>query len=276
MEVFMDVNGWLDTWESALAAIPAHLPVIFGALLLVVIGWIVARFLAFLGRTLSERAFHRLPPGQTLANALDASGVRAVAPKLIGSFVFWLAFLLFVVAAMEVLGLPILTDLIGRLAAYLPNIIAAVTLIVVGFAAGRIARGAVAKGALLMHLEPQAAALAGIANAMILTVAGVMALEQLGIQGRVLELVLAVTLGSVLAAAGLAFALGARTAVANIVAARYVAQVCHVGQEIEIDGIRGSVVQLTSTAVIVESGEGRVIIPAARFHEGCPVLLKAS
>lgn len=111
---------------------------------------------------------------------------------------------------------------------------------------------------------------------MILTIAGVMALEQLGIQGRVMEMVLAVTLGTTLAAGGLAFALGARSAVANIVAARYVAQVCAVGQEIELDGIRGSIVELTSTAVIVKAAEGRVVIPAGRFHEGCPVLLEAS
>ena len=114
------------------------------------------------------------------------------------------------------------------------------------------------------------------AHALVITIAAVMALEQLGLHGRVLELILAVTLGSVLAAAGLAFALGARTAVANIVAARYVTQLCQLGQEVRIDGVQGTVVEITSTAVIIESKEGRVIVPAARFHEGSPVLIEAS
>ncbi len=84
------------------------------------------------------------------------------------------------------------------------------------------------------------------------------------------------TVGSVLAAGGLAFALGARSAVANIVAARYVNQLCRPGQEVRIDEIRGTVVELTSTAVVIEMAEGRVIVPAARFHESSPVLIGTS
>jgi hypothetical protein len=276
MEFPMNFNGWLDTMGSALATVPAHLPAMFGALLLVAAGWLTAKLVSFLGRVLSERALRRLPPGQALTSALDVSGATAVAPKLIGSFAFWLTFILFGVAAVEVLGLPILTNLFGRLAAYLPNIVAAAALVIGGLAAARLARGAAVRAAGLMGLEQQSEALAGFVHVLVITIAGVMALEQLGLHGRVLELMLAVTLGSVLAAAGLAFALGARTAVANIVAARYVTQLCHVGQEVRIDEVQGTVVEFTSTAVIIESKEGRVIVPAARFHESTPVLIEAS
>jgi uncharacterized protein YacL len=269
----MFFNEWFD---AVLAAVPEHVPAIVGALLLLVIGWAAAKFFSFLGRALSERVLDRLTTGRALASALDTSGVRAVAPRMIGSFVFWIVLVLFGVAAVEILGLPILTNLLGRLAAYLPNIVAAAALIVGGLAAARLARGAALRAAGLMRLEQQAEALAGFAHALVITIATVMALEQLGLHGRVLELILAVTLGSVLAAAGLAFALGARTAVANIVAARYVTQLCRLGQEVRIDEVQGTVVEITSTAVIIESKEGRVIVPAARFHEGSPVLIEAS
>jgi len=269
----MFFREWIDT---VLAAVPEHLPAIVGALLLIVIGWAAAKILSFFGRALSERVLDRLTTGEVIASALDTSGVRAVAPRLIGSFVFWIVLALFVVAAVEILGLPILTNLFGRLAAYLPNIVAAAALIVGGLAAARLARGAALRAAGLMQLEQQAQALAGFAHALVITIAVVMALEQLGLHGRVLELILAVTLGSVLAAAGLAFALGARTAVANIVAARYVTQLCRPGQEVRIDNVQGTVVEITSTAVIIESKEGRVLVPAARFHESSPVLIEAS
>jgi uncharacterized protein YacL len=269
----MSFREWFD---AVLAAVPEHVPAIVGALLLLVVGWVVAKLFAFLGRAMSERVLDRLTAGKALASALDTSGMRAVAPRLVGSFVFWIVLTLFGVAAVEILGLPILTNLLGRLAAYLPNIVAAAALIVGGLAAARLARGAAARAAALMRLEQQAEALAGFAHALVITIAAVMALEQLGLHGRVLELILAVTLGSVFAAAGLAFALGARAAVANIVAARYVTQLCRPGQEVKIDDVQGTVVEFTSTAVIIESKEGRVIIPAARFHEGSPVLLEAS
>ena len=182
----------------------------------------------------------------------------------------------FVVATVEIIGLPVLTDLFGRLAAYLPNIIAAAALIVGGLVAARLVRGSVFRAAALMRLEHQAESLAGLSQAVILAVASVMALEQLGLEGRVLELILAITVGSALAAVGLAFALGARTAVANIVAARYVSQLLRVGQQIRIDEIRGTVAQITSTAVVVDTDEGKVVVPAARFHDSCPVLIEGS
>lgn len=272
----MSFTDLFDSFGNALSTAAAHLPVVVGALLLVAVGWVVAKLFAFIGRALSERALNRLPAGEALVGALDASGARAVAPMLIGRFVFWIVLLLAVVAAVEILGLPILTELFGKLAAYAPNIVAAAALVIGGLAAARLGRGTVANAATLMRLEHQAEILAGVSHALILTIAMVMALEQLGIQGRVLELVLAVTLGSALAAAGLAFALGSRSAVANIVAARYVTQLCQVGQEIEIEGIRGTIVQLTSTAVLIETEEGQVVVPAARFHESYPLLVKAS
>jgi hypothetical protein len=262
--------------DAVAAAVPEHLPSILGAVVLMAAGWLVARLLSVLGRVVSERVLDRLSTGEALAGALDTSGARAVVPRLIGSFVFWIVLTLFGVAAIEVLGLPILTDLFGRLAAYLPNIVAATALIIGGLVAAQLARSAVARATVLLRIELQAEALKGFAYALVIAISVVMALEQLGLQGRVLELILAVTLGSVLAAGGLAFALGARAAVANIVAARYVTQLCQVGQEVRLDDLRGTVVEFTSTAVIIETEEGRVIVPAARFHEASPVLLEAS
>jgi len=54
---------------------------------------------------------------------------------------------------------------------------------------------------------------------------------------------------------------------ANLIAARYVASLLQVGQEIRIDDVRGAVVELTPTSVVVETADGRATVPAARFHE---------
>jgi len=272
----MSSAEWLDAVRALPSTVAEHLPAIVGALLLLAVGWLTAKLLALLGRALTERLFDRLARKRSLANALDVSGARAITPSLIGASIFWIVLIVFVVATVETVGLPILSDLFGRFAAYVPNIIAAAALIVGGLLAARLTRGSVFRAATLMRLEHQAESLAGLSQGIILAIAAVMALEQLGLQGRVLELILAITVGSVLAAVGLAFALGARTAVANIVAARYVTQLLRVGQEIRVDGVEGTVAQITSTAVVIASSEGRVIVPAARFHESCPVLIEGS
>ena len=83
----------------------------------------------------------------------------------------------------------------------------------------------------------------------------------------------AVVIGAMLAGAGLAFGLGARTAVSNIIASHYVAQTYRVGQVVRVSGVEGKIVQTTPTAVFVAVPEGRVMIPAKQFSEEASVLL---
>jgi small-conductance mechanosensitive channel len=262
----------LDALRDTLDTVREHLPAVAGALLLLLIGWGISWILGRIVRGFTERLLVRLERGGAVGDAIESSGGRTAAPKLIGGITFWIVLLLFVVAAVEVLGLPVMTDLLGRVAAYLPNLLVAAVIALGGVAGARIARAAVSRAAETAGLA-QAGIIANAVHAVVLVMVMVIAVEQLGVRGRVFELTLAVTVGSTLAAAALAFGLGARASVANIIAARYVAQFCRVGQAVRIDDVEGTVVQLTPTAVVVETPEGRAVVPAGRFHETSSVLL---
>jgi small-conductance mechanosensitive channel len=71
----------------------------------------------------------------------------------------------------------------------------------------------------------------------VVLIAVVVALEQVGIEAQVLIVIVAIVLGTTLAGAGLAFGLGARTAVSSIIASYYVAQAYRIGQLVRIGGI---------------------------------------
>lgn len=267
-------NDWTSAVQTAWTVVIDQLPAVGGAALVLLVGWVVAKICAFVARTGTERALRKLGSSDAMARALDTSGATSVAPRLIAGSLFWIVMVLFTVAAVEILGLPILTELFGRLAAYLPNIVAAIALIVGGLVVARLLRGPAVRAAAWLRLEHHADRLSAIVHTLTVAVATVMALEQLGVEGRVLEIILAITLGSIFAAGALAFALGARPAVSNIVAARYVSQLCRVGDTVSIDGHRGTVVQITATAVILQSDEGQTAVPAGRFHEGCPLIVQ--
>jgi small-conductance mechanosensitive channel len=83
----------------------------------------------------------------------------------------------------------------------------------------------------------------------------------------------AVIVGAGLAGAGLAFGLGARTAVSNIIASHYVSQAYRVGQTVRVGSVEGQIVQTTPTAVFIASPEGRVMVPANQFSETTSVLV---
>jgi hypothetical protein len=265
-------SGFREVLQETLDRVQQHFPAVAGALVLLLLGWGTGKFLAFVCRGITRRVLARVGRTAAVGDVIESSGAPAVAPRVVGGFVFWLVLLLFGAAAVELLGLPIMTDLLGQVVAFLPNLLAGVIIAFGGLVGARIARSAVAKAAAaggVTHSDT----IAGAAHAVILMMALVIALEQLGVNGRVLELTLAVSVGSTLGAAALAFGLGARSSVANIIAARHVAQLLRVGQEIRIDDLQGTVAQLTSTAIVVQTADGRAIIPANRFQEAWTVLL---
>ncbi len=263
---------WIEVIRSLVASVIAHLPTVAGALLLVFAGWVAAKLFRRWASAATSRLLKKLEPTAAIQGEFEASGAVTVAPVLVGMLVFWVIFLGVAAAAVEMIGLPVVTDLIGRLAAYVPNLVAAAAMLLGGLVVARLARTAVTRAARDARIA-QGPALASVLHGLIVVIAIVVALEQLGINGRVLELTIAVTVGSALAAVALAFGFGARGSVANIIAARYAAKLCRVGQSIRIDGVEGIVMEIGSTAVILETVDGTVAVPAVRFQESTVVLL---
>jgi small-conductance mechanosensitive channel len=99
------------------------------------------------------------------------------------------------------------------------------------------------------------------------------AVGQLGIDITLLTAILSVVVAAVLGAFALAFGLGARTAVSNIIGAHYLRQTFETGHMVRLGAIEGTVTAITSTAVVIRAPEGQVIIPAKQFSEHVSVLV---
>jgi small-conductance mechanosensitive channel len=111
------------------------------------------------------------------------------------------------------------------------------------------------------------------AQTAVLLVAVVVALDQIGIDAQLLVILVTVVIGAAVASAGLAFGIGANTAVSNIVAAYYASQTYRVGQVVRIGDTEGEIIQLTPTAVVLSTQRGQVLVPAKRFNEEVSLLI---
>jgi small-conductance mechanosensitive channel len=120
-----------------------------------------------------------------------------------------------------------------------------------------------------------AAAVGQVARTSVFVAAGLIAVAELGIDITLLTAVLSVTLLALLGAFSLAFGLGARTAVSNIIGAHYVRQTVEVGQRIRINGIDGTVAAITTTAVVLRVADGTLVIPARQFTDAASLLVGA-
>jgi len=106
-----------------------------------------------------------------------------------------------------------------------------------------------------------------VGAALLLLVVAVVAIDQVGIDSQLLIVATEILIASVIGGAALAFALGSRTTVGNILALHYLAQVYKVGQRVRLDDLEGEIVELKKTGVVIDSPAGRVFVPAREFSE---------
>jgi hypothetical protein len=268
----MPPQQWFSGFPEVARRLLVFLPAAVSAAVFVLAGWLLGRLTRYLASRAVGSVLTRLGARPSLRGALVSSGVASRVPAVIGGFAYWLIFLFFIAAALETLGLPVVSGALNRVAYYLPNVLAALVVIFAGIILGSLVSGALARAAATAGVE-FGTAVGRLAQGTVVLVAIVVALEQVGIEAQVLVVIVGIVLGTTLAGAGLAFGLGARTAVSSIIASYYVAQAYRIGQLVRIGGIEGKIVRTTPTAVFLDTPQGRVLVPAKQFNEEVSVLL---
>lgn len=251
----------LRLWQSFLAYFPTFL----GALILMLAGWLLAilfksltyRLLDNLGRILPRRAFQR---------GLPAFGVGQAASDVLSRIVYWIIIFIFVTAATEISGLPSLTTWLRGLVNYMPVVLVAVVIGLAGLIAGVLARDFVAAAASSANIT-YSQQLGKIAQIAIISITLMISIEQLGVDIQFLTVLIALVVGTVLIGSSVAFGLGAKMAVSNIIGCYYAQKAYKVGQTIEIGESKGRIVEISPVAIYVESSDGRVLIPGHRFSK---------
>jgi small-conductance mechanosensitive channel len=233
-----------------------------GAAVVLIVGWAVAQLLRLVVKKLVMR-LEQLLPSRDQADVEDAVG-RHRAARVISRAVFWLVMLVFVMMATEMLGLPVVTAWLSGITSYLPRLFVSLIVAMVGLVLGRITRRAVDRAASSAGLS-YAGRLGGLAQGLVVIAALLIAVEQLGIGVHFVTTALMIALGSLLGSAALAFGLGGRSVVANILAGHYVRKLYDVGQVIRVDGVEGRVLRMTPTAVILEAEDGEVAVPTSEL-----------
>lgn len=195
---------------------------------------------------------------------------NVVTPALIRfsrAFVFWLVLAFAILLSLRILGAGNVSTLLGQLIEFIPQVLVAFAIIVSGHLLGLIARQ------LLVRVVPglSADSLAPrFAYAVIVTVAVVMGLQHLDVDISFVTQLMLIMFAIVGGGLMLAFALGARQHVANLLARREMGRLA-IGDRVVIEGIEGSIVEIHSTAVDIATADGIATVPAARFAEATVV-----
>ena len=216
------VSSWTAAFETSLSnalnLLLAAIPQIVGFLLVISFGWFIASVAtravtALLGRARFNDWVHRSGIGAALGGAgvdTDAIGLVALTAK-------WFIRLIALVVAFDALGLPAVSDTLRQLLLWLPNLIVALVILVMGGLGANALEGLVRTSLLSSDLGGHARLLSGVARAAVWTFAVVLALYQVGIASDLVATVFTALVAGLALAVGLAFGLGGREVAGEIV-----------------------------------------------------------
>jgi small-conductance mechanosensitive channel len=256
---------WYDvivaSFQRVATTIVSYLPNVLGAIVILVVGWALAKAVQgtavrIMRWTKLDALFARTSLEQTLHKAeLDTTTVAVV-----GKLVYWIVFVVFLVAAADTLGLAVVNAALTRFVGYIPSVIAAVLILAFGAYIARIVRDALTAGMVQVSLA-YAGTAGTIAEVALMVFVVIIALGQLGVNVSILVSNISIIVAGFMLAVAISFGLGVRDIVGNLVAAHYVRQLVKVGDVLRVAGVSGKVEQLRQTSVVIGTPDGHVLVP---------------
>ena len=271
----MNFAGSLKTWSDVLftsastllTKVAGLLPNLLGAFFLLILGWLVAKLCRGMTRKLLKwTRFEQVLDKSRIKETFETVGITTGIGDVISLVVFWTIFLIFMVSASEVLGLSVVLSTLNILILYIPNIIAAITIIVLSLFLAHFLKDFIAAGLSQINLI-YAQPLARFVEILIIIFGLVAAMTQLGFDIGILKANMTIIIGGFVAVVALSLGLGAKTVVQNLLAGYYVRQLFENGQEVILVGGKGKVKQIHSLGLVLETGEGDITIPNHKIIE---------
>lgn len=197
------------------------LPSLLAALVIIAAGWLTGWILkVIVRRTLMVAQFDRFCANAGATQVLTRADIRADPSALVGRFVFWLVFIVFLMAGLSALGLVVINQLISEFFLYLPRIFAALLILLVGFLIGNFLSRAALLAAVNAHI-PSPRIVSGVVKFLITILAFAMALEQLQIARSIVTAAFAIAFGAVMLGLAIAFGLGGRDVARRVLEQRF-------------------------------------------------------
>jgi hypothetical protein len=210
---------FLERLQTSFAQLGALLPALLGALVILFAGYLLAKLVQRgTERVLRRIQLNRLLERGGVLEVVERSGTHANPTRVIARLLFWFIMIAVILLAANALGLESLGLVFTELVGYIPSIIAAVVVIIIGILLGDVVGGLIMASAGTLDAGPT---LARVGRGGVVVIAVLMALQQLGVETNIVTTAFAIIFGAIAFALALAFGLGNRELAGEVTRAWY-------------------------------------------------------
>ncbi len=243
----------------------AFFPRIVGALVILLIGWLVAKLVKkILAQVLERVGIDRFAQMLNDIDLVRSSGMEVKLSVVLAQVVYYVMMLIFVIAATDAMGVKAITQLVTDALNYLPSLFSASVIFLLGLFLADLVKGLVLTVCQSIGLPSAKMIAAGVFYFLLVTVA-ISALAQAKINTGFISSNLTVIIGAVALAFSLGYGFASRDLMANYLAGYYNKNKVRVGDDVRIIGVRGKVVMIDASSIFLQTAERAVIIPLSKL-----------
>ncbi|HZY09894.1 MAG TPA: hypothetical protein VFF29_01965 [Bacteroidota bacterium] len=210
------VYSFFDFFRQFWIQLSTFLPQLLASFLLLILGWLVAKLLRKgTIKLLKFLRFDDLAERSGIEDFLLQGGVRYTAVTILANLIYWFIVLTVFLAVLNSLGLQSATELFNKIILYIPQVIAAILILMFGTLFSKFIRGIVFT--YLSNIGISGAELLSTATQWAILIFAIsLSFEQLSIGGQILVSAFQIAFGALCLALALAFGLGGREWAAHL------------------------------------------------------------
>ena len=247
----------VEILDTAGETLGGFLPRLAGALVLLVVGVLLARLAGRLVRGALQRlGLDGAGERFGVSDTLDRAGLGRSLSRVLGQAVRVGLSLVVLFAALSLLGLQFLSDSLNAAVLYLPNVLIAALLLLAGVVLGGVLRERVDR---LTHQMDLPVPLGAAVQVAVVAIFAITAAAQLGVATATLVALLIIVLAAVGATFALAFGLGGRDVARELSAGRYLRNAYAAGQTISVGELRGEIVSIDTAVTVLRTGADETV-----------------
>jgi small-conductance mechanosensitive channel len=249
--------------DTAGEELGSFLPRLIGAIVLLLLGLLIAKLIgAILRRALEAADLDQASARLGVEEHLSRAGLPPSLSRVIGSAARIALSLVVIFAALSLLGLQFLSESLNAAVLAIPKVLLAGALVLIGLVLGGIARQRVERLTFQLDLP---VSLGQIAQVVVVAIFAITAAAQIAVSTAILLLLVAIVLAGAMSMIAIAFGLGGQGVARELSAGRHARSVFSVGEEISVLEHRGRIVAVETMATVLETTAGQKVRVPNRF-----------
>ncbi len=251
------------------------IPSVVGSVVILTVGWLIAKLISKgLLKLLLLLKLDQLAERVNMSDYLSRANIQITPSRILSKFVYWLIILLVITTAADSLGWDTVSQEISNLLSFLPRLLTAMVIFIIGLYIASFIRDFIAGASLSLGIGV-GKMISSVVFYLMFIMLSLTALNQAGIDTSILSNNMLLILGAILIAGAISYGFASKDILANILAGHFSKKQFVKDMELEVEGIRGTVVERSAISITLLQKDGQaVVIPLHRLISNHVTIIK--